>query len=164
MRSRAAGNTKVLNSLAGVALSAEEQSVSTSGSVDGKLVKSEGLPTSLDDAGAGSLSEAEGSDRHLGKNGHALIVSDGSDDNSNERLLAGTFVHILGDSRERHDGSVSAGHAETLQDDLVEGRVSATRKEAIELDKKLDVSVLANRSLTDALLDVVLGNVNTLQN
>ena len=157
------GNTKVFDSLTGVTLAAEEQGVGTSGGTNGKLVKGKGLTTSLNDAGTGSLGKAESSDGHLGDDGHALIVGDGADNDGDEGLLAGTLVDVLGDGGEGHDGFVGAGHTQTLQDDLVEGRVSATGKEPVELDKKLDVSVLALGSFTSALLDVMLGNVNTLR-
>ena len=163
MRSRASRNTKVLNGFAGVALSAKKQSGGTSGGANSKLVKSEGLTTSLDDAGASSLGETEGGNGHLGDDGHALIVGDSTNEDSDKGLLAGTLGDILGDGREGHDGSVGARHTQTLQDDLVEGRISATGKEAIELDKKLDISILAGGSLTNALLNVMLGNVNTLK-
>lgn len=163
MRSRASGNTKVLNGLTGVALSAEKQGVGASGGANSKLVKGKGLTTSLDNASAGSLGEAEGSNGHLGDDGHALIVGDGTNDDGDKRLIAGALSNVLGDGRERHDGSVGAGHAQALQDDLIEGGVSATGEEAVELDKKLDISILADRSLTNALLNVVFGNVNTLK-
>src|SRR5688572_543877 len=85
----------------------------------------------LDDAVTSRLSEAKGSDAKLGDLEHALIVSDSANNDGNETiLLLGEELVDLGDGDRR---AIDAGHAEALEDDLVEGRVGAAREEAVEL-------------------------------
>lgn len=90
---------EVLDGLAGVLGSTEEQSVGTSGETGGNLVDGESLTTSLLDAGAGRGGEAQGSDGELGELEEAVVVGDGAD-NDNGLALVGLRVGLVGGGRD----------------------------------------------------------------
>ena len=67
---------EVLDSLTGVLGATDEEGVGTSWCPQGKLIDGKSLTTSLDDAGAGGCSEAEGGDGELGELKETVVVSD----------------------------------------------------------------------------------------
>lgn len=69
----------MLEGLAGVLGSTEEEGVGTGGGAGGDLVDGQGLAAGLDDACAGRRGEAERSDGELGELEEAVVVSDGAD-------------------------------------------------------------------------------------
>lgn len=140
-------DTKVLNSFTGISLTTDEDCVGTSGGTGSQLVKSQALSTSLDDAGTGSLGETQGGNLQASRNlSHALIIGNGTDhDGDGISLLS---VHVLDNSGQGHGGTVDTGHAEALQDDLVEAGVGTARQETVQLDQEGKVDVLAAGSVT----------------
>lgn len=149
----------MLDGLTGVLATTDKKGVGASGGAEGELIKGQALTTSLDDAGTGSLGEAEGADGELGDLKETLVISDGA--NQDEDL---TLVTLSKPSKAR-DGkrrAVDAGLEKTLQDKLVELSLGTAGKEAVKLDKQAKVNVLAARSGTATALDVVLLDVDTL--
>jgi hypothetical protein len=120
----------VLDSLTGVLLTAEQDGVGTSGSTKGKLIKGDDLSASLDNTGLGGLGDTQASNRQLGDLEEADIISHGANDNSGLALLAS---QVASNTRDGHWGAVDARHEETLQDNLVEGRIRTAGKESVEL-------------------------------
>lgn len=157
----ASSDTKVLNGLTGVLLSAEEDTVGASGAALGELVKSQALTTSLDNAGTGSLGETKSSDLHLGDLNETLIISDGTDKDGDAVLLGGD-TKVLGHGAQAHGAAVDLAHTQTLQDDLVEAGSGTTGQEAVELDQEVKVDVVALGRGTLQSLDVVVLDINTL--
>ena len=156
-------STKELVGLAGSALTTDQEGILALGGTQSQLIESEHLTTSLHDASTSSLGDLEGGQGHLGNNLETLIVSDGSNNNHNGSGLAGVVSSLLGNSREGNGGTVGLAEAETLEDDLVEGGVSATGQEAVELHQETQVHILAGGGSAVALLDVVMSNVDTLK-
>lgn len=130
---------EVLNSLTGVLLATDKDSVGTSGGTGSELVKGKALTASSLDTSAGSVGETKGSNRELGELKNAVVVSDGADNDNglgglggrggNATLRLGEVDH----ARNRNGGLVDLGHIEAAEDGLVEARVSAAGKEAVEL-------------------------------
>lgn len=158
----ASRNAKVLNSLAGVLLSAEEEAVGAGGAALGQLVKSQALTASLDNASTGSLGEAKGSDLHLGGLDKALVISDGAD-NDGDALLLGGHSQVLAQGAQGHGGTVDLAHTQALQDNLVEAGSGTAGQEAVELDQEVQVDVVALGRGTLQSLDVVILDINTLR-
>ena len=132
-------HTEMLDGLTGVLLTAEQDSVGTGGGTEGELIKSDDLTASLQDAGLGGLGDAQAGKGELGDLEETVVIGDGANDNSGLAILTG---HVTGNTGDRHRGAVDAGHKETLQDDLVEGRVRAAGEESVELldGKKVEVT------------------------
>lgn len=174
----------MLDGLARVAGTTEEEGVGTGRLAERKLVKSEALSSGLLDTGTGSAGEAEGGDRELGNLDETKVVGDGTDGDNG--VLVGVGLVRLGDltgnARDRKRGSVDLRLVQPPQDDLVEPRLSLASQESVELyerervngrtaeykasgtylDKKHEVGVLRLRGGTLTLLDVVLLNIDTL--
>ena len=155
-----AGDTKVLDSLAGRLLASQQESLLPLGRTEGQLVEGEGLTAGGKDAGAGGLGKLEGGDGHLGDDGHALVISDGGDDDDDGGILAGG--HVLADDREGEGRAVRLAHAQTLQDNLVKVGAGAAGEEAIQLHQQVEIDVVAGGRSAHALLDVVAVNIDTL--
>jgi hypothetical protein len=71
---------EVLDGLAGVLGSTEEDDVGASGRAEGQLVECEALTASLLDTGTSSGSEAESSDAHLRDLVETVVIGHGADD------------------------------------------------------------------------------------
>ena len=67
---------------------AEEQGVGARGGLHDELVNSDAGATSLDNAGTGTLSEAESGDLELGQLQKSHVVSDSSDNDSSSGPIA----------------------------------------------------------------------------
>lgn len=113
---------EVLDGLTSVLGAAQQQSVGTSGLLEGQLVEGLGGATSGQDAGAGGGGEAQGSDVHLGDLEQAVVVGDGTDDDDGALVILG---EVGVDARQGDGRAVHAGHEQTAQDDLVEAGVGA---------------------------------------
>jgi len=61
------------------------------------------------------------------------------------------------DLAQRYRGAVDLGHEQPAQDHLVEAAVGTARKEAVQLHKKLDVHIVALRSLRFTRVSLALG-------
>jgi len=148
----ASRSTEVAESLTGSATTADQNGVGASGLANSELIKSKALTTSLKDASASGVGEAESADRHLGDLKHAGIVGDSGDDNGGLLgLLASKLVH----ARERDNRAVGAALHETLADLSVEGRAGTTGEELVESHQKCHVGICAVGVLAHMLLLVV---------
>jgi hypothetical protein len=114
---------EMLDSLAGVLWSTEEEGVASSWRSQGQLIQGEDLTTGSQDTGAGSGGEAEGSNAEFWDSQKAVVVSHGS--NHNDSLVVGLLGCVGDNSREGNGWPVDAGHKQTAENDLVEGRLGA---------------------------------------
>lgn len=114
---------EVLDGLTGVLGATEEEGVGTGRGAHGQLIDGQGLTTSGDNAGAGSVGVAEGGNRELGELKETVIVSDGADQDDGLALvsLAGVLVGSGGnDLGERHGRAVDLAHHQATEDSGVE--------------------------------------------
>ena len=91
--------------------STQQDSVGSSGSPQGKLIKGDALASGGDDALAGILGEGEGADAHLGAFEHTNIIGDLANDDGDLAVLVG---HVLGETVEANGRGVDLGHVQTL--------------------------------------------------
>lgn len=112
---------KVLESLAAVLGTTEDQGVAASGGTESKLVQSNGLTTSGDDASAGGGGETQSSDGHLGDGEKTVVISNGADDNDGALLAFG--VDVGNNAGQGDGGPVDLGHEKSTENNLVEGGV-----------------------------------------
>lgn len=120
--------SKVLDSLTRKLGATEKHSVGALGSAKSELVESDGLASSLDDAGAGRLSESHGSNGHGRKIQKTSIISDGSYNYGSDVLLT---IESLGDTRDRHGGVVDSRHSESSCDGESELGISSAGQETV---------------------------------
>lgn len=151
--------TEVFERLAAVFWAAEDQRVAARRRTESKLVQGDGITTSSDNASTGGSGEAEGSDGHLGEGEQSVVVSDGAD-HDNSALLA-LLVDVANNARQRDGGAVDLGHEKTAKNNLVEGRVGTTGKEAVKLYQELEIDIVALGRLAVRRLDVVAVEINT---
>lgn len=122
---------EVLNGLTGVLGPTEEQGVGTGRGAESKLVKSEALATGLLNTGTSSGGEAKSGDAQLGNLKHAVVVSDGTDNDDGLSLVG--FGLVGGDcgvckAGERDRWAVDLGHKEAAKDNLVEAALGTAWK------------------------------------
>ena len=128
---------EVLDGLTGVLGATEEEGVGTGRGAHGQLIDGQGLTTSGDNAGAGSVGVAEGSDRELGELKETVVVSDGADQDNGLALvsLAGVLVGSSGnDLGERHGRAVDLAHHQAAEDGGIElgvGTAFAQKKKSV---------------------------------
>lgn len=137
-------HAEVLDGLAGVLWSTEEDDVRASWCAESELIESDGLTTGGLDAGAGSRSEAEGADAELGNLEHAVVVGDSSNNGADLALVL--LAGVLGgrdsdDLGERHRWGVDARHAQSPQDGGIELALRAAVQELVQLVQNLAVRV-----------------------
>lgn len=88
--------TEVLDGLAGVLGSTEEDGVGSSRRAEGELVEGEALTTSGQNASAGASSEPQSGDGELGHFQHSSVIGDGSDNDNGLALVR--FAGLVGSS------------------------------------------------------------------
>lgn len=162
--SRVGTEAKVLESLTRVLGSAEEEGVGSGGGAGSDLVNGEALTTSLLDASASRGSEAESRNRELGELEHAVVVSDGADNDDGLALvgLGGVLVGRDGDNLGEGDGgTVGLGHHEAAQNRLVEGGIGAASQELVQTHQQLDVGVGGLGDLAVPVSNMVAVEVNS---
>ena len=123
---------EMLNSLACVLGTPQQQRVSTGGRLQRELIDGEALAAGGLDPGAGGRGEAERGDRELGHGEEAVVIGDGADDDDRLALVRLARVLVRGDgddARDRHGGAVHARHEEAAEDDFVEVRVGTALRE-----------------------------------
>jgi len=138
---------------------AKEQSVGASGLLERKLVESEGLASGSKNACASRSGETEGSDVELGDLEETVVVRDGAD--NHDSLLLVAVLDVGGNAGEGHGRAVNAAHKQPAENDLVKGRVGTASKEAVELDKHLEVDIVALGSLAVRVPHVVTVEIDT---
>ena len=174
-------HAEVLESLAGVLGTAEDQGVAASGRTESKLVQGDGLTAGGDDASTGGGGESESGHGELRELQEAVVVGDGADNDDGALLLLGD---VRGDSRQGHRRAVHLGHKEASEDNLVEGRIGTawktrglltssgfismlgrcvgrTGQEAVKLHQELEVDIVALGGLAVSALDVVAVEIDT---
>lgn len=149
---------EVADGLAVGAGATEQKGVLAGGGAAGELVKSEDLTASLEDAGTGTLGEAEGSDGDLGGLEETVVVGDGAN-NDNGLALGTLLLKSTGDSRKRHGRAVDLGQEQGLENDLVEARFGAASKEAVQLHEQTQVRILRLRLRAVTAAGVLFGEV-----
>lgn len=102
---------EVTNRVTGVLSTTQQHSVGTLGSAQGQLIQSDALTTSLDDSGSGSLGESQSSNGQLRDLQQALIISDGTNNNSGLAILA---IHVSGKSGDGNRRVINSGHSQSL--------------------------------------------------
>lgn len=153
-------STEVLEDLTSAAGTLKQNSLATSGALEGKLIEGHNLTTSLLDASASRLSDVESSDGDLGDGKNTLVISDSSDDN--EDGLGSLSFSVVGELLEGDGRSVGAGHNQAAEDDLVEVSLSTASQELVQLDQEAQVGVLRNGVHTAVNLLVLVSKINTL--
>ena len=119
-------HAEVLDGFTGVLRSTEQESVGSSGGTESELVEGKDLTTGLLNTGAGGSGETKGSNREFGDSQHAVVVSDGSNNDNGLSLL---FLSHVGDDARQADGrSVCARHEKASEDDLIEVGIGTTCK------------------------------------
>ncbi|MCV2423817.1 hypothetical protein LNV47_24860, partial [Paucibacter sp. DJ4R-1] len=154
-------HAKVLDSLPGVALAAEQDGVRTSGRLEGELVKGHDLSTGIQDAFASRTSETESGDSEFGDSQQPVVISHRG--NSDDNLLVQIRVRrgLLGNSGEGNGGLVNFREEEAAEDDLVELGIRTASEEAVKLYEEEQVRILALGGGPVALLDMVAVEVDT---
>lgn len=109
---------KVLDRLASILRTTEQEGVSSGRRAEGELVQSQDLTTSLLNPGPSSRREAEGSDGQFGDGEETVVVGDGADDDDGLALVR--IGGVGDDAGQRDGGTVDSGHKQTAQNDLVE--------------------------------------------
>jgi len=105
--------------------------IRTSGGLKGELIESQSLTTSSDNSFSGFFSESQGADGELGEFEESDIVGDGGNADSD---FIFSSLKVLGDSRNRDGVSVGSRLVKSLEDGLVEGGVSSSGQEFVELN------------------------------
>ena len=117
---------EVLDSLTGVLGATEDQGVASGGSTESKLVQSDGLTASSDNAGTGGGGESQSSDGHLGALEQTVVIGDGTDNDDGSLL---TLLVDVGDNSGQGDGrSVDLGRKQTSENNLVERGIGSACK------------------------------------
>lgn len=97
----------MLDCLAAVLGSSQQNGVLSCWSHDGKLIESDDFTASLQNAGTCGFSEAQSADTELGDVEKTDIICDGADNDGNFVLLA---LHELGEFGEGERRAVHLGH------------------------------------------------------
>lgn len=153
-------STEVLEDGTSTAGTLQQNSLATSGALEGKLIEGDNLTAGLLDTGAGSLSNVEGSDGNLGAGEDAVIISDGSDDD--EDGLGGLSLSMRSELLEGDGRSVGAGHNQAAEDDLVEVSLGTASQELVQLNQEAEIRVLRNGVDTAVNLLVLVSKIDTL--
>ena len=154
-------HAKVLDGLASVALAAEQNGVGAGRCPESELVKGENLTASVQDALASRTGEAQGRNGEFGHGQQPVVVGDSRDSNDNFARRIRVGRGLLGDAGEGDGRLVDFGEEKTAEDDLVKLSIRATSKEAVELDEKEQIRILALGGGPVTLLDVVAVEIDT---
>ena len=151
--------TEVLDGLTGILWTSQQQSVATSWCAKCQLIEGQSLTTCSKDASTSSGSEAESSNTELWNGQETVVIGDGTNDDNG--LVVGLLGNVGGDSREGDWWSVDAGHEKSAENDLVEGGLGTTSKEAVELYQELEVDIVALWSLAVSAAHMVGVEIDT---
>lgn len=113
----------MLYSLTGVLGSTQDQSVAASGGAQSKLIQSDGLAASLDDASTSSSGESQSGNVDLGEGQQAVVIGDGA--HNDDGTLLALLVDVAHDTGQGDRGAVDLGHKKASEDDLVEAGIRA---------------------------------------
>lgn len=152
-------HAEVLDSLTGVLGSTQDQSVAASGGAQSKLIQSDGLAASLDDASTSSSGESQSGNVDLGEGQQAVVIGDGA--HNDDGTLLALLVDVTHDAGQGDRGAVDLGHKKASEDDLVEAGIRAARQEAVQLHQELEVDIVTLGILAVSALDVVAVKIDT---
>ncbi len=127
----------MFDSLTGVPLAPQEQSVRPSRCPKRELVQSQDLTTSVHDPLFCPTGESEGSDGELGEISEADVIGDGADGDNDLTLVGGRRRDLFGNGGEGYRRPIDFGHEESLQNDLVKVCVRAAGQETVQLQDNL---------------------------
>ena len=140
-------HAEVLDGLAGVPLTAEQDGVRTSRRTERELVEGEDFTARLQDALLGGSRETEGRNRELGNLQKTNIVRHGADDNDNLRVTVRRVRGLLDDAGKGNRGTVDLGEEETVENRLPRNAVSPHHSET---PRKLQMTLLKSESVRRA--------------
>lgn len=120
---------EVTNGVTGVLSTTQQHGVGTLGGTQSQLIQSDALTTSLDDSSSGSLGESQSSNGQLRDLQQALIISDGTNNNSGLAILA---VHVSGKSGDGNRGVINSGHSQSLDNGSSELGLSTSGQETVD--------------------------------
>lgn len=126
-------HAKVLDGLAGVPLTPQEQSVRSSRCPKRELVQGQDFTTSIQNPLLCTASESEGGNGELGEGSQADVVCDRADGYDDLALIGGTCRDLFGDGGKGDRRTVDFGHEEPLENDFVKACVRATGQETVQL-------------------------------
>lgn len=129
MAARNTASTEVLDGFSGLGAS-EQDAVGASGRTESKLIESDGLAASLENASASSLGEAKGAHGQLRHLHEAGVVCDCADNN---HCLSLNALEIASNASNGHGRAVDLGHVKSLQNLSIESRVCSSLQEAVKL-------------------------------
>jgi hypothetical protein len=138
--------------------STKNQGVASSGGTEGKLVQGNSFTTSGENPGSGSCSEPKSSHGEL-RNGQKTVVIGNGAHNDNSALIV--LCEIGHDARQRNRGPVNLRHEKASENNLVEGGIGTSRKEAVEFHQELEVDIVALGGTSMSALDVVTVEIDT---
>ena len=110
----------------------EEEGTLALGVLHGHGIEGVARATGSDDTGAGSLSETEGDNVHLGEGELTLVISDSANNDGGTVSLGAQVLHELGKGNR---GTAGAGCVQAAEDGLGESRLVTAGKETEELHK-----------------------------
>lgn len=125
--------TEVLACLASWSLALHQNRVVASRRSQSQLIECDDLSTSLGDALASTLGDAEGADAQLGHLQQTQVIGDGANDDGDVALGSLALLQQTRDALQGDDWTMDSAHEQALQDDLVELLVSSSVQEAVEL-------------------------------
>ena len=173
LAARSAGSTEVLHSVTVRATTLKQHSVRSRRGAESQLVERQALASSLHDARASSLREAQSAHLQRRNLHQAHVVRNGA---HHHRDLAISALHVSRQRTQAHGRTVDSAHVETTKHHLGELRARATSDEAVELriseyshtveylDQKSKIDVIALGSLSGLVsaLAASSNQVNTL--
>ena len=152
--------SKVLLGFTSLSGSLNKKSVFSARSTNGELVQSDDLSSSLQNSSTSGLGYFQSSESELGDLIKSSIISDsseGDDDLSGVALLG----EESGDTGNRQGRAESAGHKETLQNDVVELLAGSTSQVRVDLGEDADIRIFTTRGSAPRFTVVLMINVNT---
>merc|ERR1712168_546941 len=130
------------------------------GRLEGQLIESHDLSSSLENAFTGAGGDVHRAQRQLRDLVKTKVVGDGAHDNGGLSITA-WLLHNTRDPGNRHGRSVNATHIETCQNNLIELGVSSASQEPIELHQQTQIDILALGLCSARLAHVLVTDVDS---
>ena len=121
----------MLDSLTGVPLTPQEQSVRPSRCTKCELIQGQDFTTSVQDPLLCPAGESEGGDGELWEGGEADVVGNGANGDNNLTLVGGTCRDLFGNAGEGDGRTIDFGHEESLENDCVKVCVRAAGQKTV---------------------------------
>ena len=134
-------SAEVANRLAVRLAAAKQQRLLARGRAERKLVEGEALATSLEDACASSIAEAQCANANLGNSKEPDVIGNSANSDSDLALVAITSQE-LADRLDRKRVAIHTRSTKPLKHNLVEVCFSTPCKKTVKLHKQPDVQIL----------------------